>query len=104
MRKIINGKLYDTSTATVIGRYESGMVSDFSYTCETLYQKKTGELFLLGEGGPLTRYSKKCSDNSWGYGETIMPESELDKNELQEWVSEHCSEDAYIKLFGPVAE
>ena len=52
----------------------------------------------------MTRYSKKCSDNSWGYGETIMPESELDKNELQEWVSEHCSEDTYIKLFGPIAE
>lgn len=38
MKKIINGKVYDTNTAKLIG----------SWDAETLYQKKTGEFFLFG--------------------------------------------------------
>lgn len=101
MQKIINGKLYNTDTATYIGSYEYGEGGDFSHVHETLYQKKTGELFLYGEGGPMTRYAKACGDNSWGFGETIIPQCEFD---AKEWVAEHCDAEVYIKLFGPVAE
>lgn len=104
MRKIINGKLYDTDTAMMIGSYEYGQSGDLSYTSETLYQKKTGELFLLGAGGPMTGYATEYSDNSRGYGETIISESEFGGDWLKEWVSMHCSADTYIQLFGPVAE
>lgn len=42
MKKIINGKMYDTETAKHIGDRNN---------CEALYQKKTGEFFLYSESG-----------------------------------------------------
>ena len=45
MKKIINNLLYNTETAKNLGDYWNGLPSnDFSYCCETLYQKRTGEL------------------------------------------------------------
>lgn len=45
MKKIINKKLYDTSTATCIAEYSGpARVSDFSFYRETLYRKRTGEI------------------------------------------------------------
>lgn len=101
MKKIIKGKLYDTDTANYIGSNEYGMPGDLRYTTETLYQKKTGEFFLHGEGGPMSRYSKSYGDNSWGSGEAIIPERDFD---VREWVATNCSADTYIELFGPVEE
>lgn len=52
MKKIINGKKYDTDTAKEVGYSNNGLLStDIDYIEETLYQKKTGEFFLYGEGG-----------------------------------------------------
>ena len=53
MKKIINGKMYNTETAKYCGGYEFSNCGDFNYVCEELYQKKTGELFLYGEGGAM---------------------------------------------------
>lgn len=42
MKKIINGKMYNTETATEIEHYNNGMpYSDFTYFEESLYKKKT---------------------------------------------------------------
>ena len=46
MKKIINGKMYNTETAKYCGGYEFSNCGDFNYVCEELYQKKTGELYL----------------------------------------------------------
>lgn len=101
MRKIINKKLYDTETATYISDYTYGTPRDFSYVSESLYQKRTGELFLHAEGGPMSKYGKSYGDNSWGYGEEIIPAADFD---VKEWVSQYCDAETYIKLFGPVSE
>lgn len=106
MRKIINGKLYDTDTAVSIGQCESGIPGDLDYVSETLYQKKTGELFIHGEGGARSCYSESCGNNSWSSGSAIIPESSFSDHyiDIKEWVSEYCDVETYIKLFGPVAE
>lgn len=101
MKKIINGKLYDTDTATYIDSYEYGNPGDFRRISETLYRKKTGELFLHGEGGPLSKYAESCGNNSWCGGETIIPECDFD---VKRWVADHCDVDTYIELFGAVEE
>lgn len=51
MKKIIEGKMYNTETATYIGRYRTDTMSrrDFRYLEEELYQKRTKEFFLCGE-------------------------------------------------------
>ena len=52
MKKIINGRKYDTETAKHIGSRSEGQPGNFEYFTEDLYLKKTGEFFLLGDGGP----------------------------------------------------
>ena len=101
MKQIINGKLYDTDTATCLGSYCYGNYGDFHHVSEELYQKKNGEFFLAGEGGPLSEYAVQTDTNSWSGGEQIIPYSE---NEARCWAEEHMSADEYIDVFGDVEE
>lgn len=79
MKKIINGRLYDTSTATQVGNWCNGMLpGDFAYYNEELYKKKTGEFFLHGKGGPMTPYG-----NGGSFGEEILP---LTRKKAKEWL------------------
>ena len=102
MKKIINYKMYNTETATMVASYTNGYgFSDFHYIGEELYRKKTGEYFLYGRGGAMTMYGECCGSNSWSGGSAIFP---LTVDEAQEWVMEHCDADTYISLFGEVEE
>ena len=59
MKKIINGKRYDTKTATEIASAWNGCSrSDFNFLLETLYRTDGGAWFLAGEGGALTKYAE----------------------------------------------
>lgn len=101
-KKIINGKLYNTATATFIGEYANDISrSDFRYYEEELYRKRTGEYFLSGEGGPLTKYAKYLNDGCRTYGKDILP---LSIEEAKRWVEYYMSADDYIKEFGEVEE
>ena len=91
MKKIIKGRVYDTETATELASYSNGGTwRDFSHFEETLYRKKTGEFFLHGEGGPMTRYAEAQGQNSWSGGERIMP---MTYAEAQEWAEKHLDGD-----------
>ena len=102
MKKIISGKLYNTDTATNIGcSTASCSPRDFSYWCETLFRKRTGEFFLHGEGGPMTRYAERVDSNSWCGGEKILP---LSFDEAREWAEKNLTADEYEAAFGAVVE
>ena len=102
MKKIIDGKMYNTETAKEIGNWSNNSsYNDFSYCEETVYRKKTGEFFLRGEGGAMSRYARDCSDNTSGYGRRIVP---IDLERAKEWVERHCSTETYEELFGTVEE
>src|SRR5690606_40408270 len=73
MKKIINGKRYDTETAQFIGSASYSNRTDFRFWSEELYRKKTGEFFLYGEGGPASKYGRKIEQNTWSGGEQIIP-------------------------------
>lgn len=97
MKKIINRKLYDTDTATEIGRDGNGYnASDFNCVLETLYRKRTGEYFLHGEGGARSRYASR-EGNMWGWGQQIIP---LTYDEAQDWAEKHLTADEYAEAFG----
>ena len=101
MKKIINGKLYDTETAKEICSWSNVYYSgDFYHTYETIYQKKTGEYFLYGRGGALSQYGESYGSN-WIAGETIIPFSLED---FKEWALDKLSADEYIPIFGDVEE
>lgn len=101
MRKILKNKVYDTETAKLCGEYSNGYsYSDFNHMREELYLKKTGEFFIYGTGGALSKYSQSYGD-SMGYGEKITPVS---YEKAQEWAEDHLEAKDYEAIFGEVSE
>lgn len=102
MKKIINGKIYDTSTAREIGVWANSWdLQDLSHVEEHLYRKKTGEFFLCGQGGAASKYAQSTGQNSWVSGCQILP---LTWDAAREWAEEHMDTAGYEAIFGPVAE
>lgn len=101
MKKIINNKAYDTSTAREVGSNSYSNPSDFHWWCETLYCKRTGEYFIHGEGGPMSRYSEQIEQNSWSGREKIIP---LSYDNARKWAEENLAADEYEREFGDVTE
>lgn len=96
MKRIINGKRYDTDTAKFIKTYSSGLsISDFRYYDESLYLKKTGEFFLYATGNGASRYAGQYGDLR-GPGEKIVP---LTLDEAKAWVEKIEDPDLYEELF-----
>lgn len=101
MKKIINGKVYDTGKAKELASDSYSNSRDFRHWSEVLYQKRTGEFFLHGEGGPMSRYAERVEQNSWSGGEQIIP---LTYDSARQWAEEHLSGDEYEEIFGEVSE
>lgn len=101
MKQIINGKKYDTETAKKLGDYSNGRSrSDFAFCEEELYIKKTGEFFIYGCGGPLSKYSVPEGNGVSGDSK-IIP---LTENEAKKWAEANLSVDKYESIFGEVEE
>ena len=102
MKKIINGRLYNTDTAEEIITITTDgySMSDFHWKEETLYRKKTGEFFRYGHGGPATEYAERIGD-SWTGGKNIIP---MTIDEAKYYVETNCDTDTYTSLFGEVDE
>lgn len=95
MKKIINGKVYDIDTAKRLGGDGGG--DGFYMWSEELYQKRTGEFFLYGEGGPATKYAYSIGQNQWSGGTKIIP---LAPDAAREWVEKHLDAHDYEQIFG----
>lgn len=80
MKKIINGKVYDTDTAKYIGSDNDQPTGNWG---ETLYRKKTGEFFI----------------DHWDVWSERRIEPMTFKA-AQKWTEEHLSAETYIELFG----
>ena len=87
MRKIINGKTYNTDTANRIAVKEYGdSTNDLYYSERALYQKKNGEYFIHSWGGAGTIYAT-AKENGWtGAGEVIEPVS---VEEAEEFIAKY---------------
>lgn len=80
MKKIINGRLYDTDTAKEVGYDNDNPTGNWS---ETLYKKRTGEFFI-------------SHWDAWN-GDYIEP---ISYSEAKNWMEDHGSVDEYAALFG----
>ena len=99
MKKIVEGKRYDTETATLIGEYSYGYRGDFERIHEGLYRTKTGNFFVAGTGGPKTRYSVQVEQNSWSGSSDIYP---LTNDEALEWAQAHLDAQEIEDEFAPM--
>ncbi len=94
MRKIINGKKYDTETAKAMGKIHLtiDLSTDWFISWnERLYRKKSGEYFLYGYRNTGCR-SKE---------ERITP---LTEAKAKEWAEKCMEVDEYESVFGEVEE
>lgn len=101
MKKIIDGKTYNTETAIRMGRYYNGFSSnDFRNIDECLYLTKKGTFFLAGEGGPMTKYAQQYGDSS-GSGDGMEI---LTKAEALEWRERHDIDTNIIEKYFEIDE
>ena len=101
MKKVIKGRTYDTEKASLLGEDSFEYPGNFRHWRECLYQKRSGEFFLYGYGGPLTQYARSVGQNEWESGEKISP---LSYDAAQSWAEEHLDGDEYEKIFGEIEE
>ena len=94
MGKRIKGRLYDTDTARVVGRWDGGAVDEAGLLVleEALHCKTSGEYFLHGRGGEGTPYAVRRGIDSWEVGEDVIP---LTEDEAKVWAERHLPDDAY---------
>jgi len=103
MKKIINGKRYDTASAIEIGHYSSSYGgTDHQYWEATLYRtKRSGQYFMAGEGGPMSRFAQSNGQNSWSGGEDLIP---MSKDEALEFAEQYLDSDEIEDHFADVIE
>ncbi len=101
MKKIINGRRYDTQTAKLVGYTSYSTPGSLDYWREDLYVKRTGEYFIHGQGGPMSKYLERIGENEWSYGHEIRPIS-LDR--AKAWAEKYLDADIYEEIFGQVLE
>ena len=96
MQRVINGKSYNTKTATKVHEVSFGYASDFGHFEEALFKTTKGAWSLAGEGGPMTRYATHLSDGSRSGGAGLMVLSEeealayLERNQAEpDVIAEH---------------
>ena len=101
MKKIVNGKSYNTETATEICDIGNGLrKGDFKWDDSALYVTKKGAFFLAGEGGPSSRWARQHS-NMWIEGSGIAT---LSKGEALSLAEEHAPTDVIEEFFGDMIE
>jgi hypothetical protein len=85
MKKIVNGKRYDTETADLIASWGNGYYSsDFKHCEEELYRTKKGNFFLFGEGGPMSKYAVG-NGNGYSGGSDLAP---MTPDEARQWLED----------------
>ena len=102
MRKIINGKCYDTETAKLVGSNSYSHFGEFQYWCEELYRTNQGNWFVYGEGGEKFSYARTVEQNRTSGGNDITP---LTKSDALAWLEVHNSDsDAIEEYFADMLE
>lgn len=96
MKVVIDGKVYNTQNSQKIACWENHYnCTDFYFEREELYKTKKGNWFLIGEGGALSKYSRRCGNGSTnGDGQKA-----LTPDEAKEWLVDHDFQEEALNLF-----
>lgn len=92
MKKIINGKLYDTEKAHKVGE----VWKNNKKVCEGLYRKKTGEYFLAGAGDASSIWGRVI-DGKLQDGGDIFP---LTLNDAKAWAEKNLTTEEHLAEWG----
>jgi len=103
MIQVIDGKRYNTETATEIACWDNDLPSkEFNFIEETLYRTPKGAFFLYGRGGANSPYAEareggqtRCS------GSAITP---LTPEAARSWLENHKQTEALEEYFADQIE
>ena len=102
MRKVIEGKLYNTETAALVATDSYSYYGDLGYWSEEIYRTKRGNWFLAGEGGAMSKYAQAIGQNEVGGGSAIIP---LTEGEALAWLEDHTEDsEVYEEYFTDILE
>jgi hypothetical protein len=97
MIQIIDGRRYNTETATQVYAYSNGVGSnDFQYLRETLYRTPKGSWFIHYDGGAMTQYARSCGRNS-RCGDSGL--KAMTPDQAYAWLELHFQTDAIEEYF-----
>lgn len=101
-KRIIDGKRYDTKTATLVAEWSNDYsCNDFKWCEEDLYRTPRGNWFTHGSGGPMSKYAESCGSGWSGSRNKIQA---LTAAEAQEWLERHDEDAALEEYFGASIE
>ena len=102
MRKVIDGKVYDTDTAEQVAAASYSNYGDLGYWAEGLYRTQKGDWFLVGEGSAMSKYARSVGQNETGGGSAIIP---LTRGKALAWLGAHApASEAFEEYFANVVE
>ena len=99
LKKIIDGKTYNTSTASLLSSYAYDKTRDqYEWLWEDLYQTRNGAFFLVGEGmSEHTPFGARLpGTNDYIRGHALLP---LDEHQAKKWLEIRDRVDDYAEIF-----
>lgn len=98
MKRIIDGKSYNTDTAdcicTIPCSYYPG---DFQYHNTKLYRSPKGQYFIAGMGGPMTIWAESVGNSGTSGGSGMRL---IDEEEAREWAESACLDEEEMTAAG----
>lgn len=101
MKKVIEGKVYNTETAELVHEWSNGHFgNDFRYRSKDLYRTKKGSWFLHHVGGPM-------SDMAKSYGNSVCGSVDIEpvtSNDALRFLESHGGAEVVLKYFADQIE
>ena len=96
MKKVINGRRWDTDKANLVCEVVNGMPRDLDYVSAGLYQTpRSKRFFLAGEGGPMTIFAHYDGNSCCG-GENLIP---LSAEEARTYAEQYADAETVERFF-----
>jgi hypothetical protein len=100
IRKVVDGKIYDTETATEVATHDNGLGrNDFTFEWLGIFRTKGGAWFLSGETGAIGRFREQIGD---GYASGKVLEVLTEQGALA--LLERWNETSAIEKYFPFVE
>ena len=97
MNKIIEGRRYNTESATLLAHWSVGFSPrDNDYYNEYLYVTKSGNYFLYGKGNAGSKYNTRIQENAYTGSEDIEP---IPYERARKYAEVHLKPEEYEAIF-----
>lgn len=98
MRRIIEGKAYDTETATKLCELPcAANPGDFAWHDSALYRSPRGQFFIAGRGGAMSLWAEPAPGGGCGGGDGIRI---VDGAEARDWMERAGCDEADFERAG----